>query len=124
MRLAGSPFSLQEGRFRYLAEEEIPALLEACENRVTSPWLHPLVVLALNTGARQGELVDLRYEDLDTSKGLIYFGRTKNRKLKIVPMNQSVKEIVEWLSRHRYGDYLFMWPWGERVCRTTIHYGV
>ena len=58
-----SPFPVQEGRIRYLSETEIPALLEACEKQVTSPWLQPLVELALNTGARQGELLQLRWED-------------------------------------------------------------
>jgi site-specific recombinase XerD len=87
-----SPFPVQEARFRYLSEDEIPAILEACEKQVTSPWLYPLVVLALNTGARQGELLKLRYEDIDLERGLIYFGRTKNRKLKTVPMNKAVKE--------------------------------
>jgi integrase len=51
------------------------------------------------TGARQGELVDLRYEDLDAACGLIYFGKTKNRKLKTLPMNQSVKQVLQWLRR-------------------------
>ncbi|MCZ6623551.1 MAG: hypothetical protein O7B35_04885 [Deltaproteobacteria bacterium] len=48
-----SPYPVQEGRIRYLTEPEIPSLLEACEKQITSPWLYPLVVLALNTGARQ-----------------------------------------------------------------------
>jgi len=116
-----SPFPVQEGRIRYLSETEIPALLDACEKQVTSPWLYPLVALALNTGARQGELLQLRWEDLDLERGLIYFGRTKNRKLKTVPMNRAVREAIEWLSKHRYGDYLFMWPWGEEIGRTTIY---
>jgi len=112
-----APFPVQEGRLRYLAEDEIPA----CKDQITSPWLYPLVVLALNTGARQGELLDLCYEDIDSERGLIYFGRTKNRRLKTVPMNHAVREAVDWLIRHRYGDYLFMWPWGDRVGRTTVY---
>jgi len=116
-----SPFPVQEGRIRYLSAEEIPALLDACEKQVTSPWLYPLVVLALNTGARQGELLQLSYEDMDLEKGLLYFGRTKNRKLKTIPMNKAVKEAVEWLLKHRYTDYLFSWPWGEQIGRTTIY---
>jgi integrase len=116
-----SPFPVQEGRIRYLSEAEIPALLGACEKQVTSPWLYPLVALALNTGARQGELLQLRWEDLDLERGLIYFGKTKNRKLKAVPMNRAVRAAIDWLSKHRYGDYLFMWPWGEEIGRTTIY---
>jgi len=116
-----SPFPVQEGRLRYLAEGEIPALLGACKNQITSPWLHALVVLALNTGARQGELLDLQYEDVDLERGLLYFGRTKNRRLKTVPMNHAVRDVVNWLIKHRYGDYMFMWPWGDRVGRTTVY---
>jgi len=116
-----SPFPVQEGRIRYLSEEEIPALLGACKNQITSPWLHVLVVLALNTGARQGELLDLRFEDIDSERNLIYFGRTKNRRLKIIPMNQAVREAMDWLRRHSYGDYMLMWPWGDRVGRTTVY---
>lgn len=101
-----SPFPVQEGRIRYLSETEIPALLNACEKQVTSPWLYPLVALALNTGARQGELLQLRWEDLDLERGLVYFGRTKNRKLKTAPMNRAVRDAIGWLSKHRYGDRL------------------
>ncbi len=88
---------------------------------MTSPWLYPLVVLALNTGARQGELLQLSYDDLDLERGLIYFGRTKNKKLKTVPMNRAVRETVGWLLSHRYGESVFMWPWGEQVGRTTVY---
>jgi site-specific recombinase XerD len=31
-----APFPVQEGRFRYLGESEIPGLLDACEKQVTS----------------------------------------------------------------------------------------
>jgi integrase len=30
---------------------------------VTSPWLHPLIILALNTGLQQGELLGLKWSD-------------------------------------------------------------
>jgi site-specific recombinase XerC len=44
---AVSPFSIQEGRIRFASEDELPRLIEACMNQTTSPWLHPLVILAL-----------------------------------------------------------------------------
>jgi len=46
---AVSPFSNHEGRIRFASEDELPRLIEACMNQTTSPWLHPLVILALNT---------------------------------------------------------------------------
>jgi len=85
-----SLFPTQEARIRFASEDELPRLIESCRNQLTSPWLHPLVILALNTSARQGELLDLKREgDIDLERYLIYFGRTKNRKLKVVPMNSA-----------------------------------
>ena len=117
-----SPFPTQEARIRFASEDEFPRLIESCRNQVTSPWLHPLVVLALNTSARQGELLDLKREaDLDLERNLIYFGRTKNRKLKVVPMNSAAREAVEWFLNNGKGEFLVSWPWGDRVGKTTVY---
>jgi len=78
-------------------------------------------VLALNNGARQGKLLRLRYEDVGLDRSLIYFGSTKNRKLKTIPMNKSVKGVMAWFLNHRYSQYLFGWPWGKQIGRTTIN---
>ena len=117
-----SPFPIQEGRIRFASEEELPRLLEACLNEITSPWLFPLVVLALNTSARQGELLDLKREgDVDFERNLIYFGRTKNRKLKIVPMNSAAREAIQSLQGQSSGEFLVSWQWGEAVGKTTVY---
>ena len=119
---AVSPFPLQEGRIRFASEEELPRLIESCRNQITSPWLHPLVILAMNTSARQGEILDLQREgDIDFERNLIYFGRTKNRKLKVIPMNRAAREAVEWFLQNSKGQYLVSWPWGDRVGKTTVY---
>ena len=115
------PFPLQEGRTRFASEEELPRLLEACRNQVQWPWLYPSVILAVNTGHRQGNLLRLRYEDVDLEHSLIHFVRTKNGKVNVVPMNREAREAVEWFLQHRYGEYLVMWPWGKRIGRTTLY---
>src|SRR5262249_22968125 len=51
-------FPINDQRTRFLTEAEIQKLLLACEKEITSPWLLPLVTLALNTGMRQGELLN------------------------------------------------------------------
>src|SRR5262249_51086216 len=116
-----APFSIQEGRIRFATEEELPKLIESCVNQVTSPWLHPLVVLALNTSARQGEILALREGDIDFERNLIYFGRTKNRKLKVVPMNRAAREAADWFLKNGKGEYLVSWPWGDPVGKTTVY---
>ena len=62
-------FAVTSERTRFLTEYEIHVLLEKCENQVTSPWLLPLVTLALNTGMRQGELLKLKWEQLGLGAG-------------------------------------------------------
>ena len=89
-----------------MSEDELPRSIKACRSQVTSAWLHPLVILALNTSARQEELLDLGREgDTDLERNLIYFGRTKNRKLKVVPMNNAAREAIEWFRRNGKGNH-------------------
>ena len=54
--------ALQEppGRVRFLAPEEITALLAAC-----GPHLRPIVVCALHTGMRKAEILGLTWDQVD-----------------------------------------------------------
>jgi integrase len=70
-------FEEAQGRVRFLDNDERRRLLEACQ-RSKYPRLHALVLMAMLTGARQGELLGLRWEDVDLDNGLAYLGRTKN----------------------------------------------
>jgi integrase len=49
---------------RFLADSERAALLAACETS-TWPALHGLVLLAISTGARRGEVLSLKWADVD-----------------------------------------------------------
>ena len=62
---------------RWLTNHEREALLESCEK---STWegLYPLVLLALATGARQGELMCLTWDRVDLKEGTAYLESTKS----------------------------------------------
>ncbi|HTD13290.1 MAG TPA: site-specific integrase [Steroidobacteraceae bacterium] len=62
-------------RVRFLSEEERARLLT---ETAKDPQLHTLVVLALATAARVGELVNLRWSDVDLKAGRLLLRVTKN----------------------------------------------
>jgi integrase len=66
-----------DGRVRFLDAEERTRLFAACRAS-KYPRLYALVLMAMLTGARRGELLALRWRDLDLAKGLASLGRTKN----------------------------------------------
>ncbi len=59
---------LTESSIDFLSREEVRRLIDAAEAGATSPtkrMLHLCIVLALHTGLRKGELLGLRWQDLD-----------------------------------------------------------
>lgn len=65
------------GRLRYLNDHEREALLK-CASFDSDERIYPLIVLALYTGARQGELLRLRWRHVDLERGRVYLQTTKN----------------------------------------------
>jgi integrase len=61
------------GRTRHLDTAELARLLEACPE-----WLRPIVGLAVSTGMRRGELMKIRWKDIDDADARILLSLTKN----------------------------------------------
>ena len=57
------------GRVRYLSDDERARLLKVCVES-PHPYLHTIVVLALSTGMRLGEMMGLRWELVDVRPSL------------------------------------------------------
>ncbi|MCF8014673.1 MAG: site-specific integrase [Chromatiaceae bacterium] len=55
---------------RYLSEDELQRLLAACRES-ESPDLLLAVLLSITTGARQGEILKLRWKDIDLQAGVV-----------------------------------------------------
>lgn len=79
-------------RVRFLTDDEEARLLGAC-----SPNLRPLVIAALHTGFRRGELLSLRWCDVDFENGLVTVeaGYTKNGERRSVPLSRTLRTILE-----------------------------
>jgi integrase len=88
------------GRVRYLSAEERTALLAACQAS-PEPRLLPLVVLALSTGARQGELMGLKWRDVDVAAGVAIAQDAKNGERRRLTLAGRALEVVRDLAERR-----------------------
>jgi integrase len=101
------PLKEPPGRVRFLSEAEQEKLLATCSTR-----LRQIVEIALNTGLRKGELLSLRWEDVDLRNQMIRVERSKNGERRDVPMTRRVIEILKALPRRLDSPYLFANPDG------------
>jgi integrase len=104
------------GRMRYLQPKELRLLLDAC-----SEWLRPIVALAVSTGMRRGEILGLRWLDVDTIHSRIMLPQTKNGDGRIIYLNKSAQAIIEFLpleSDSKATDKLFRGITPEQVSIT------
>jgi integrase len=114
-------FSVTSERTRFLSKDEIRSLLVECEKQVTSPWLLPLVTLALHTGMRQGELLKLKWQNVDLERGSITIIQSKTLRRKTIAINEPARDGLNWLQENRYGELLFLWPWGDPIGKVTVY---
>lgn len=92
------------GRSRFLNPSEIDRLLVAC--RASSwPRLYLLVLMAVTTGARRSELLNLTWSQIDFDNAIARIQTSKNGQPRILPLTSSV---VNELSKFRQASgYLF-----------------
>jgi integrase len=73
------------GRVRFLSDDERDALLAACA-KSDWPALHTLVLLAISTGARRGELIRLKWDDVDLKAARVVVHDSKNGDPRVLPL--------------------------------------
>jgi len=91
------------GRVRMLSDTERTDLLAACQGSADRR-LYPLVVLALSTGARRGELMNLRWGDVDLKRGLAVLHKTKNEDRRAMHITGLALEQMNQLGKIRRLD--------------------
>jgi integrase len=86
------------GRNRILSREEETELLKACEPKANrNIYTRPFIILALETAMRRGELLSLRWDNIDYSKRTAYLQLTKNGDSRTVPLSTRAIETLEAL---------------------------
>lgn len=77
------------GRDRVLSKDEISRLLSAARES-KSPYLYCIIILAVTTGARQGELLSLEWKHIDFVNKLAYIKQSKNGRPRSIALSDPV----------------------------------
>ncbi|WP_154116383.1 site-specific integrase [Vibrio cincinnatiensis] len=113
-------------RVRYLSKEEEKVLLAALTSRDARlreslastaqagryvDYLEPLIVMAMNTGLRRGELLTLRWEHISLPNRYLTIcsENAKSKKRRTVPLNDTVFHLLEaWRVQNPSADFVFV----------------
>ncbi len=85
---------LRNERTRYLSDDERERLLDACRES-PNKQLYPIVVFALSTGCRRGEIMGLTLPDIDLARNMAVLRDTKNGDTRSVPIVGHLAELLD-----------------------------
>ncbi|MGO4156002.1 tyrosine-type recombinase/integrase [Cupriavidus sp. YAF13] len=89
-----------QGRDRVLsADEEVRLLAELVPTGRINVWLLPATILSLETGMRRGELVELRWSNVNLEVQTAYLPMTKNGTARTVPLSKKAVATLAALPR-------------------------
>ena len=107
---------IKNARVRYLTDREREKLLKACQASL-NPQLYPMVIFALSTGARLGEIMNLGLDDLDLKRQRAVLRETKNGETRVIPivghLNKILNQQITYALSFYSDDYLgkiFLFP--------------
>jgi integrase len=101
-------------RLHYLSMEECDKLLEAC----FASHMKALVTMALHTGMRRGEILNLKWHDIDLNSGSIIIRDSKNGQPRHVPMDSAVRDLLSGYIPTSGSSHVFPSASGAR--RSTV----
>ncbi len=107
---------LNNARVRYLSDKEREKLLKACQQSL-NPQLYPMVIFALSTGARLGEIMNLGLDDVDLKKQKAILRETKNGETRVIPivghLNKILNQQITYALSHYNDNHvgkMFLFP--------------
>lgn len=95
-------------RKRYLKPDEIRLLLSCC-----TPVVRDIVTFALYTGRRKGEILGMRWQDVDLENGYVYYPKTKKKEPDQVAIPLRARQLLKRLMSEPHGEFVFQKRRGE-----------
>jgi integrase len=111
----------------FLTKEDFQKLITL----VVEGWLKEIIIFAVLTGMRRGEIINLRWQDVDLQRRLIHIQsnptfRTKQGRQRVVPMNNVVFNLLSAKAGRSCSLYVFdkngKRILGDHACKKFKHY--
>jgi integrase len=100
-------FKEDNERVRFLTDDEETRLMKQIGDR---ELLRSVVIFALNTGLRRGEIFGLRWTEVDWSRNFIHVINTKTGKSRIVPLNEATRAVLRQQQGKSQSEFVFVSP--------------
>ncbi|MCB1114449.1 MAG: site-specific integrase [Chlamydiia bacterium] len=101
--------TLPRGRTRFLDDAERQSLIKNCQTS-GNKFLYTIVIVALSTGMRRGEIVNLKWTDIDLERGRIVLNETKNGEVRVVPLVGLALDLIQKLQVNRQFNSHLLFP--------------
>jgi integrase len=101
---------IPQGRTRYLSPSELKMALASAPE-----WMRLPLALAAFTGMRRGELLSLRWTDVDLENRRLYLRETKNGSLRVLPLNELAFRLLATLPQSAPGDLVLVDVDGQKL---------
>ncbi|MGE5446224.1 MAG: tyrosine-type recombinase/integrase [Ignavibacteriales bacterium] len=95
-------FRVNSTSLRILNEDEFQRLYAAA-----SPTLRPILLAAITTGMRKGELLNLKWDDVNFKEGFILVRDSKNYESRPITIHAKLREILLVLKERSQSEYVF-----------------
>ena len=92
---------------KILDREEINQLIDAATDH-----LKPILIIAVSTGMRKGEIFNLRWSDIDFVDHYIHIKETKSNVMREIPMNTIVAATLKNIERK--SEFIFPSSWSKK----------
>lgn len=98
-------------KIRFLTKEEEKALFEVFYENKSYHYFIPIVICALQTGMRKGEILNLKWSNIDFDNKFIELLQTKSGKARKIPISQKLMKELLQIRETKISEYVFANPY-------------
>lgn len=107
----------EKRRVRFLSPEETQVFLSNCVDH-----LKTIATIVLNTGMRKGEILGLKWGQVNFQQGIITLTDTKNSERRDIPMNQTVRATLKGMLKEIPNREEYVFSDGNRRRFTSLQH--